>query len=348
MGWLGDQLARVAGQTTEDMLFFEDLQASDIKPADWATPDNCYLELVVESLRIEKARVFGTNFHGVVYCYLTMSRQAEESATLAAVTKPAHLSNLAPSSIGTVISRSRKMVGAIPWRGDRISVELGLFSVKSGTVLNGLIDFITEMSSVAGSSVVGCVKPFLPLFSKGMAILSGQTSDTRLEVGLDTNLEAGFPRTYAIVAAPKGTISREKISLDPADHKLLYEGRPLSASYCVFTVLPTDRKTDFGEIPQLRETFADFRKPLMAGNASAARAALAVFRRAALLSPDLIESDAERLVELAEQKMLKALAPPRDERTPADIGKVKFGGGVSLAQSAEEFPGSLAEIGLYS
>ena len=50
-------------------------------------PDSCYIELYLESLRLEKARKFTTRFHGVAYSFVSLSREGEERAQLTAVSK---------------------------------------------------------------------------------------------------------------------------------------------------------------------------------------------------------------------------------------------------------------------
>jgi hypothetical protein len=61
------------------------------------------------------------------------------------------------------------------WRGGNLNVELGLFAVKSGNLLTPIVDFLSEISNAAGISFIGQAKPFLPLISKGMDLIAGQT-----------------------------------------------------------------------------------------------------------------------------------------------------------------------------
>ena len=194
------------------------------------------------------------------------------------------------------------MMGAIPWRGGPLLLELGLFSIKGGNLLTPVVDFLTEISTVAGVSFAGRVAPFAPLIAKGMDMLAGQTSDVALEVGVDTALTLEKPGTYAIIAAPKNTIMRENLSIDK-DRKLLLDGQPLKQAYCVFSIRSVDRKADFGEIPDVKESFAKLRAAIRDGKMEPAKEALASFRLIVKTSPDLISKDAERLYQLAKKMM---------------------------------------------
>ena len=42
--------------------------------------DECYLELYVETLRLERARSLGTHYHGAVYAFLTLAREGDRES----------------------------------------------------------------------------------------------------------------------------------------------------------------------------------------------------------------------------------------------------------------------------
>jgi len=331
MGWLGDLLKKVAGADSKDMIFVSTLPppgGSDTVPL---VADECYVTLYVESLRLERARKFTQRFQGVVYTFVSLARRGDQKAELAAVSKPEKLADLDSASLGKVITVSKQMMGTVPWRGGDFGIEIGLFSVKSGDLLTPVLNFVTKVSDTAGISFVGAIKPFVPLITDGMALLTGQQADTMLEVGADTSLTLTGAVTCAIIAAEKGSIDPAKLSIDPADRKLLLDGRPLEKGFCVFSIRTTDRKPDFGEIPELKEKFAGFRDAVDKGVEKDARDALAAFRRAAILSPDLITADARKLIATSEEMMKDAFA----------------GGGIAENARAAGGPKTLAEVRLY-
>src|SRR3972149_4572237 len=310
MGWLGNKLKKrardVAGAPPVELAFVPSVSARGIPGVGEAIePDSCYIELYLESLRLARARVFATRFHGVAYSFVTLPREGEQRAQLTAVSKPEKLAELDASSLDRVITVSKQMMGPTAFRGGPVSLEFGLFSVKRGNLLTPLLDYITRVSAAAGISYVGAIKPFLPLITEGMDLIAGQVQDTALEVGVDTDLVLATSCVAAIIARPKGSIDPEKLSLD-GDRRLLLDGEPLRWGYATVSLRRTLEKSDYGEIPELKERYAAIQSAIRSNKEKDALDALTAFRLAALASPDLIPSDARKLVEKVKQKVTEA------------------------------------------
>jgi len=279
-------------------------------------PDDAYIEIFVESLRLKQARRFGTGFHGLVYLFARLSQEGAEDAELAAVSKPAKLAELDAANLDRVITVSDRMMGAVPWRGGTLGLELGLFSVKKGNLLSPLLDYVARVSEAGGVSFIGQVKPFLPLITQGMDLIAGQTQDAVIEVALDTTISLKMSRLCAIVAVPKSSLEGAKLTLDPSDRKLLRDGQPLEEAYCVFSIRRTDQKADYGAIPELKAAWAGLRSAIQSNDRAQAEASLGAFSRTVTVSPDLIDRDKERLIAKAGQR-LRAAIP----KGPAPVGR---------------------------
>ena len=334
MGWLGNLLKAVAGAPAIDLTFAPSIPARGTNIPGIGKPieaDACYIELYLESLRLERARSFATRFHGVAYSFISLSREGEERAQLAAISKPEKLADLDKNSLGRVITVSKRMMGATAYRGGTVSLELGLFSVKSGNVMTPVLDYVTRVSSVAGINYVGAIKPFVPLLIEGMDLIAGQWKDTELEVGIDTDVTLTAGGVAAIIACPKGSIPLEKLSMD-RDHSLLLDGKRLECGYAAFSFRPSAEKTDYSEIPELKERYAAMQTAIKAGKMTDAKDALAAFRFATVASADLIPSDARRLYEKAKRKFDAAFPP---------------GGIAALESEAANEGDGLSQIGLY-
>ncbi len=330
MGWLQKIMSNVAGAPPQELTFVPSVPQKNDSIPGVGVPieaDNCYLELYLESLRLERARSFATRFHAIAYSFVTLSREGEERARLAAVSKPEKLAELDKDAVDRVITISKQMMAPTPFRGGTVSLEFGLFSVKSGNLLTPVLDLVTRLSSVAGISYVGAIKPFVPLITQGMDLLTSQRNDTALEVGLDTDMSLATSFVAAIIARPKNAIAVEKLSLDE-DRRLLLDDKPLDCGYAVFSIRATSEKSDYGEIPELRMLFAAFQSALKRRKKKDAEDAVAAFRLAAIASPDLIPADARRLIEKVERKYAEAFvagAPAsfefmKREETLAEIG----------------------------
>jgi hypothetical protein len=135
------------------------------------------------------------------------------------VSKPQKLAELDKGSLGRVITVSKKMMGPTAFRGGTVSLEFGLFSVKSGNSFTSILDYVSKVCATAGISYVGAIKPFVPLIIEGMDLIAGQVQDTALEVGVDTDLTLATSGLAAIIARPKESIrpdmQLENGSLDP-------------------------------------------------------------------------------------------------------------------------------------
>ena len=313
MGWLAGTLQRitkeVAGAPPINFTFVPSIAAPAMSGiGEPMEPDSCYIELYLESLRLAQARRFATRFHGVVYSFVSLPREGGPRAQFAAISKPEKLADLDNHSLDRVITVSRQMMGPAAFRGGPVSLEFGLFSVKSGNLLSPVLDYITKVSATAGNSYVGAIKPFVPLITEGMDLIAGQTQDAALEVGLDTDLDLTNSWVSAIIALPKGTLDPAKLSLD-TDRTLLLDGKPLACGYAVFSLRRTLEKADYGEIPELKELYSAVIAAIKSAKEKDTRDALTAFRLAAIASPDLIPSDAQKLAEKVRRKVTAAFPP---------------------------------------
>jgi hypothetical protein len=307
MGWMANVLTRIgagiSGAPPTELTFVPSVRAPDVPTVGLTIEqDACYVELYLESMRLTRGRRFATRFHGVVYSFVTLPREGEERASLAAISKPKKLTDVDDKSLDRVITVSKQMMGATAFRGGPVALELGLFSVKTGNLLTPMLDYVTRVSETAGVSFVGAVKPFLPLITDGMDLIAGQQADTELEVGVDTAIDLTEGCAAAIIARPEGSIDPGRLSLDTG-RGLLYDDKPVDYGYAAFSWRPTDKKTDYGEIPELKERYGALMTAIRAGNYKSAQDALTSFRLAAIASPDLIPSDAQRLSEKARAKV---------------------------------------------
>jgi hypothetical protein len=114
------------------------------------------------------------------------------------------------------------------------------------------------------------------------------------------------------IRAPKGRLEPGSLRVDSNDHKLLTsDGQPLQDyPYLVIEVKQDPGRNDFFKIPELAEAYTRIQTAYRAGDAGETEAAIAVFRRTALSSNDLIPSDAERLVEKLTNRYAQ-VGPPR-------------------------------------
>ena len=270
-------------------------------------PDECYIEIYVESLRLKHARKLASRFDGVVYVFAGLAQEGQESAKLASVTKPKELGNLDADGDDKIITLETHMLGPTPWRGGGLDLEIGLFSVKKSDILTPWLDYVTQVAETSGVSFVGQAKPFLGLIRQGLDLLSGQTKDCVIEVGLATRMKIETSRICAIIAEEEGSIDRSGLSLGRDNRTLLLNGVPLDAGYCVFSIRCTKQRVDWGQIPELRAAFAELMQAIRdkkKDEREPVETAFWTFQQAVRVSPDLIQSDRQRLVHRAKEQFV--------------------------------------------
>ena len=334
MGWINRKLQEYAkgvlGAAPVQLTFAPNIQTHDIDGAGQPLEaDKCYLELYLESLKLEQARKFGTTFDAVVYSSVKLASAGEPSAKLSAISKPAGLQELDQGQIDRVITTSKRLMASTPYRGGPVSLELGLFSVKRGNLISAALEFVSKVSDTAGITSVIAAKPFIPLLVDGMDLIAGSADDTVLEVGLDTDMAIKESCVFAVIATSKDDIDSKSLALEE-DGTLLHQGSALQCGYATFSIRYAAEKPDYGEIPDLKDAYAKVINEVRKNDQRAAREALQAFRLTALTSPDLILDDAKRLVAKVRELVHQAFEPT------ASFDKAKF--------RAE----TLRDLGLYS
>ncbi|MEO8576210.1 MAG: hypothetical protein ABI556_05910, partial [Gemmatimonadales bacterium] len=219
----------------------------------------------------------------------------------------------------------------VAWRGGNLDLEMGLFSVKSSDLAEPFIGLITDIASTAGVSFVAAAAPFVPAIKKGMELLAGKIGDGSLEIGISTTLSPPTTGTFAVIGIGKTSIDMTRLSVDPSDYRLLLDKQPVEgAPYLVFRLSKSEQRPDFGSIPELADAYTDLNAKVRAGIEAPARDALKFFTRVVLTSPDLIQPDADKMI----------------EKATAIVDKV-FAGGPTGGKT-NVVPSRLADIGLYA
>lgn len=271
--------------------------------------DACYVDLFIEAIWLPRARKVTGVYHGIVHVYTTLQREGEEKARIAFVSSPTELAKVDPRSIRKVVTRSQRALGPIPWRGGELDLEIGLFSVKSYDLTAPFVDMVTAVSEQAGVSFVSKSVAFMPLIRKGVDLVTGADGAASLEIGLDKRIASPATGCYALIAADRRNIDETRLTVDSNDRRLLVDGETMrDYPWLVFRIGKSDKRADFGTIPDLKLAWDAFLAAVRSRKRRDAEDALTVFRVTAYTSPDLIQVDAERLVTKGEDLMRKSFA----------------------------------------
>ncbi len=280
-----------------------------------------YLSITLQSARVVNVRRGLTRFYGTVHSYASIPHLSGGRAEFQVVTSPDRLKNVDPRNLDRVISLEHRLVGPVPYRGGDLELEIGLFSIKSVDLAAPFISLLEDMSKLAGVAFIGTALPFAAPIKTGINLLTGGNDPTILETGVAASSwrpEVGY---IVVMRAPKSEINVEKLHVHAQDYRLVdLDGRPVGDfPYMVLKVETSPRRDDWYMIPDVSEAYSQLRNDLRRGVFKAAAESLTVFRLTALNSDDLLEDDANRIVELVEaeyNKRLGTTATGREESEP--------------------------------
>ena len=199
-----------------------------------------------------------------------------------------------------------------------LSLELGLFSVKSTDLAGPYIDLLTSLAEKASVGFISAAMPFVEPLRKGTDLLFGNAEQSELEIGYDktwTNLETGY---WVLMLAPKGSLDVASLKVDPNDGRLLdARSNPLKGHpYIVFEIARSDRRDDWMLIPELKAGWEAIAKAAKAGQLDDAEQLLKQFVLICRWSPDLVPADQQRLARAAEAKL-----PDLQKKTVISVGR---------------------------
>jgi hypothetical protein len=282
------------------------------------TKDQDYVSIIVKSARIDHVRRWTSKFYGCVQSrvhYLHVDRGDIEYQT---VVVPALMKDLDPKNLDKVIQIDKPILGSVPYVGG-LSLELGLFSVKSVDLAGPYIDLLTSLAEKASVGFVSAALPFVEPFRKGADLLFGNADQSELEIGYDktwTDLETGY---WVLMLAPKGSVSVSSLKVDPNDGRLLDgKGSALKGyPYIVFEIAKSNRRDDWILIPELKAGWDAIAKAAKAGQLDDAEQLLKQFVLTCRWSPDLVPADQQRLAHAAEAKL-----PELQKKTVISAGAV--------------------------
>lgn len=351
MGWWSKLWTSKAQQWT-----FERLEPANTPVATTfaVTPDEYYLTVRLASLRIVNVRKGLTKFYGAVHSFMALPHRSGKPAEFNVFTSPSRLKSIDAGNVDSVIQVDLKLLDSVPYRGGDLEVEVGLFSIAEENLAAPYLTLLETISSLAGAAYVKTALMFADPLKKGIDLLTGSSDPNILEVGLRANFERPKTGYYVVMRAPKGTIDVSKLRIVGDDEQLVGpDGRPVQDyQYMVLRVDASKERPDFWLVPDVAEAYKEVKDALRAGDDAKTQDALAVFRRTVLTSDDLLDSDADRLVEKVEARVETIIGP----RKPTAFGLpgMRRGGsepatrvtGQGRREVAAELP-DLADLALY-
>jgi len=304
MSWFHTLLERVKATITERSEDFILERLPEPKPVTIEKDQN-YVSIIIKSARIDHVRRWTSKFHGCVQSRAHYFHVGHGDVEYQTVVVPPLMKELAPDKLDRVIQIDKPILRSVPYVGG-LSIELGLFSVKSTDLAGPYIDLLTSLAEKASVGFVSAAIPFIEPLRKGADLLFGNAAQSELEIGCEKtwiDLETGI---WVLMLASKGSVNVSRLKVDLNDGRLLdgatgdsITGHP----YLVFEVVKSDRRDDWMLIPELKEGWEAIANAAKARQLDEAEQLLRQFALICRWSPDLVPADQQRLSEAAKAKL---------------------------------------------
>jgi len=283
-------------------------------------PDQGYVSVFLRSMRITNVRKGLSKFFGTVHSSITVLHMGEEGkAEFQSVVTPNELKDQDVKHLDRVVARNLRLLGPVPYRGGDLEMEIGLFSIKSADLAAPYLTLLESLASTAGVAYLSAAMPFVGPIKEGIALLTGGSDETVLEIGLSTIFAPAETGHFFVMRAEAGTVDPSSLHLDDAYRLVDESNRPIQDyPYMVLACEVSSRRDDWVTIPEVKRAYDDLQRAVRSGKLEDAEEAFGVFRRTALTSPDLLFNHAQALVAEVEERMMTVLGATtvarKDER----------------------------------
>jgi hypothetical protein len=323
---IADWLKRLMAEKTQDFLIAPMDEKHGAPRRSAVQVDSEYVTLRIKAARIVDVRRWTSRFHGCINSRARLLHEASGSVEHQTVLAPAELKEVDASNVDRIVSIDKVLLGPFPYRG-QLDLTVALFSVKSADLVAPYLDLLTSLADTAGVAFLATAKPFVEPLRKGADLLFGTAGASQLEIGFDrdfTTLEAGY---YVGMRAPKNSVKLDDLRIDTKDYRLTdARGQPFGKHpYFIISIERSVQRPDWMLIPDLKATWDAIKQAFVAAHYNDAGNLLGQFERQCRVSPDLVSSDAQRLIKKARDTF-----SAQQTRT--------FGNGAKRASSSELLP----------
>jgi hypothetical protein len=283
-----------------------------------------YIKIYLKSLRIVNVRQGLSRFYGVVHSFITIPHRGGSEAEFNVVTTPGKLQEFDSKNIDRVVNINKPLLGPIPYRGGKLDMEIGLFSIKSADLAEPFLNLLTKMSDLAGVSYIKAALPYAEPLKDGINLLAGGADDTVLEIGISKTFDMINTGYYVVMRAPKEKVDIADLWIDN-DYKLVDRNKnPVKDyPYLVFQIFTTKERTDWFNIPDIASSYAKLQEDVNKGDYANAEESLRFFKRIVLTSNDLVFNDARTIISKVEEEMNVILNVTRGATRSFSVKKLK-------------------------
>jgi hypothetical protein len=216
--------------------------------------DQAYFVLRVKEMYLEHTRVLWRKFYPMLHGSVNYGSKEDVS-----VTGPGQLKELGESNLERVINLNHRLAGPIPYRGDDVTVVVGLYAVPGQDATKALIDTVGKLAALGGVAL-GQALEVTNVIKSGVEGILGM-AQTSLSLGVEDTFYKGNPfrsGLYVGISAPASEINLNELWLKEGQ---LVKGRdPIVGKPYVdydYMILEVERRPNREDWPGL-PNIADF------------------------------------------------------------------------------------------
>lgn len=289
-------------------LFFSQIPATqtpDDIEVKTLSPNKEYLNVILKSMRIVNVRRGLSKFYATVHSHIELNHFGSNSISFNCLTTPGNLEKLDATRIDRVVNMNRRLLGPVPYLGGDVKMEIGLFSVKEAELAAPFIRLLSSMSSLGGVSFVNMALPYVKPLEEGIALLTGSSDNTILEIGINTELDVVKTGYFVLMRADKDEIDTSNLIIDKNDYRLVdrYGNAIKDYPYMVLEISSSRQREDWSKIPDVLESYRNLQAEVKKGNYNNVSEALSSFKRIICSSSDLLIKDGKRIYSEVESRI---------------------------------------------
>jgi len=290
-------------------------------------PDQDYLTVTVQKTVLPYDRIAFKTFYGVVHSSILLREGDGEPRSITAFMglDPA-LTALDKRAGEAVVMGPRTLLELAPFKGVAIAATIALLAIEARDYAKPLLSTLQKLSAIAGVKYFAPAKGVVDALIVGVRLLAETAGGGGVQVAYAGNV----PRTtgvFLVAATETGPFKWPDHTLG-ADYTLLRRGKPVQDfAYMVLTIEASQERSDWREIPALKEMETALDAAVRAGGAELAQAdskavqkvreALVMLEWACLNCPELCSADGERIANLCRAKVNNILARAQAKLTAA-------------------------------
>jgi hypothetical protein len=262
------------------------------------TPKNgTYLTVDVEMLYIRDVRRVTSKFYGAMYGSISVPYNNGETREFQAIDSVAQLKELDASNLDNIAQGPFCLLDDVPYYDTGIDVRVSLLAVKSADLAAPYISLLKTLADTAGVAFLSQITPFADAIGKGIA---GLINDNTIEIGRFANFRPIYEGEYAVIRTDKERLPLETLAYDANNRRLLSNGTELTKySYFVLKFSSSSKRENWYQIPEIKSAYNDLIEQVQKtpDNKKVNMQAFKTFKTMVTLSPELLEKDADRLIE---------------------------------------------------